>query len=69
MAMDRACGQGRGSCMAQSADETAHVQSHRRGRAAGHRDRIGIGREGGLEGLMGYLEQKTILIDGMPERL
>lgn len=29
----------------------------------------GIGREGGLEGLMGYLEQKTILIDGMPERL
>jgi aldehyde dehydrogenase (NAD+) len=27
----------------------------------------GLGREGGLEGLMGYLEAKTILIDGMPD--
>ena len=26
----------------------------------------GIGREGGLEGLLGYLESKTILLDGMP---
>jgi aldehyde dehydrogenase (NAD+) len=26
----------------------------------------GLGREGGLEGLMGYLETKTILLDGMP---
>jgi acyl-CoA reductase-like NAD-dependent aldehyde dehydrogenase len=29
----------------------------------------GIGREGGPEGLLPYLEMKTILIDGMPERL
>lgn len=29
----------------------------------------GIGREGGLEGLMGYLESKTILLDGMPSAL
>ena len=29
----------------------------------------GIGREGGPEGLSPYLEMKTILIDGMPERL
>ncbi len=26
----------------------------------------GLGREGGIEGLMGYLEMKTILLDGMP---
>jgi acyl-CoA reductase-like NAD-dependent aldehyde dehydrogenase len=26
----------------------------------------GIGREGGVEGLMAYLEQKTMLLDGMP---
>ncbi|NBC36578.1 aldehyde dehydrogenase family protein [Novosphingobium sp. FSY-8] len=29
----------------------------------------GVGREGGLEGLLGYLESKTILIDGMPAQL
>jgi acyl-CoA reductase-like NAD-dependent aldehyde dehydrogenase len=29
----------------------------------------GLGREGGLEGLMGYLESKTILLDGMPAAL
>jgi acyl-CoA reductase-like NAD-dependent aldehyde dehydrogenase len=29
----------------------------------------GIGREGGLEGLMAYLEQKTILLDGQPAAL
>jgi acyl-CoA reductase-like NAD-dependent aldehyde dehydrogenase len=29
----------------------------------------GIGREGGPEGLLPYLETKTILIDGLPERL
>lgn len=29
----------------------------------------GIGREGGIEGLMAYLELKTILIDGMPAQL
>jgi acyl-CoA reductase-like NAD-dependent aldehyde dehydrogenase len=29
----------------------------------------GLGREGGLEGLMGYLETKTILLDGMPTGL
>ncbi|MBK8630535.1 MAG: aldehyde dehydrogenase [Sphingomonadales bacterium] len=29
----------------------------------------GIGREGGLEGLLGYLESKTILLDGMPATL
>jgi aldehyde dehydrogenase (NAD+) len=29
----------------------------------------GLGREGGLEGLMGYLETKTILLDGMPTQL
>ncbi|MEI9852164.1 MAG: aldehyde dehydrogenase [Sphingomonas sp.] len=29
----------------------------------------GVGREGGLEGLMGYLESKTILLDGMPAAL
>lgn len=29
----------------------------------------GIGREGGPEGLLPYVEMKTILIDGMPERL
>ena len=29
----------------------------------------GIGREGGIEGLMAYLETKTILIDGMPTTL
>lgn len=27
----------------------------------------GLGREGGPEGLMGYLEMKTILLDGMPQ--
>jgi aldehyde dehydrogenase (NAD+) len=26
----------------------------------------GVGREGGIEGLLGYLEQKTMLLDGMP---
>jgi len=29
----------------------------------------GIGREGGIEGLLAYTEQKTILIDGMPSQL
>ena len=29
----------------------------------------GIGREGGIEGLLGYLEAKTILIDGEPAAL
>jgi aldehyde dehydrogenase (NAD+) len=29
----------------------------------------GIGREGGLEGLLGYLESKTILLDGMPSNI
>ena len=29
----------------------------------------GLGREGGLEGLLGYTELKTILIDGMPSVL
>ncbi len=29
----------------------------------------GIGREGGVEGLLGYLESKTILLDGMPSVL
>lgn len=29
----------------------------------------GVGREGGLEGLMSYLELKTILLDGAPARL
>ncbi|MEY2943040.1 MAG: hypothetical protein RLY97_1054 [Pseudomonadota bacterium] len=29
----------------------------------------GLGREGGLEGLMGYLELKTILLDGTPSQL
>ena len=29
----------------------------------------GLGREGGLEGLLGYLESKTILIDAMPAAL
>jgi acyl-CoA reductase-like NAD-dependent aldehyde dehydrogenase len=29
----------------------------------------GIGREGGEEGLMAYLETKTILLDGTPERI
>jgi aldehyde dehydrogenase (NAD+) len=29
----------------------------------------GVGREGGIEGLMAYLEMKTILIDGMPAAL
>jgi aldehyde dehydrogenase (NAD+) len=29
----------------------------------------GIGREGGVEGLKGYLETKTILIDGLPTSL
>ena len=29
----------------------------------------GVGREGGLEGLLGYTELKTILIDGMPSVL
>ena len=29
----------------------------------------GIGREGGVEGLKGYLETKTILLDAMPETL
>jgi aldehyde dehydrogenase (NAD+) len=29
----------------------------------------GYGREGGIEGLMGYLELKTILLDGMPASL
>ncbi len=28
----------------------------------------GLGREGGLEGLMGYLESKTILLDGQPSQ-
>jgi aldehyde dehydrogenase (NAD+) len=26
----------------------------------------GLGREGGIEGLMGYLEVKTMLLDAMP---
>lgn len=29
----------------------------------------GLGREGGVEGLMGYLEVKTILLDGVPAAL
>jgi aldehyde dehydrogenase (NAD+) len=29
----------------------------------------GIGREGGVEGLLGYLESKTILLDAMPSAL
>jgi acyl-CoA reductase-like NAD-dependent aldehyde dehydrogenase len=29
----------------------------------------GIGREGGVEGLMAYLESKTILLDGAPAAL
>jgi acyl-CoA reductase-like NAD-dependent aldehyde dehydrogenase len=29
----------------------------------------GLGREGGVEGLMGYLEIKTILLDGVPAAL
>jgi len=29
----------------------------------------GIGREGGVEGLRGYLEAKTIMIDGEPAAL
>jgi aldehyde dehydrogenase (NAD+) len=29
----------------------------------------GLGREGGLEGLMGYMESKTILLDGLPSQL
>jgi acyl-CoA reductase-like NAD-dependent aldehyde dehydrogenase len=29
----------------------------------------GLGREGGIEGLLGYLEAKTILIDAMPTSL
>ena len=29
----------------------------------------GLGREGGIEGLLGYTELKTILIDGMPAQL
>lgn len=29
----------------------------------------GIGREGGVEGLMGYMETKTIMLDAMPARL
>jgi betaine-aldehyde dehydrogenase len=28
----------------------------------------GIGREGGVEGLMPYLETKTVLLDGLPSR-
>ena len=31
--------------------------------------RRGVGREGGEEGLWPYLETKTILLDGAPERL
>jgi hypothetical protein len=27
----------------------------------------GVGREGGPEGLMPYVETKTMLLDGMPE--
>jgi acyl-CoA reductase-like NAD-dependent aldehyde dehydrogenase len=29
----------------------------------------GIGREGGREGLMPYLEVKTLLLDGVPSAL
>ena len=29
----------------------------------------GLGREGGIEGLLGYTELKTILLDGMPSTL
>jgi aldehyde dehydrogenase (NAD+) len=29
----------------------------------------GIGREGGVEGLIGYLESKTMLLDAMPSAL
>jgi len=29
----------------------------------------GVGREGGLEGMMSYLELKTILLDGQPATL
>ena len=29
----------------------------------------GIGREGGVEGIIGYLETKTILLDGAPSKL
>ncbi len=29
----------------------------------------GVGREGGIEGLLGYLELKTMLLDAMPEKL
>jgi acyl-CoA reductase-like NAD-dependent aldehyde dehydrogenase len=29
----------------------------------------GVGREGGVEGLMAYLETKTVLLDGPPAHL
>jgi acyl-CoA reductase-like NAD-dependent aldehyde dehydrogenase len=62
-------------------DRARHVAGQLRSGTVGHNDmrndfgiafggfkQSGIGREGGREGLLPYLEVKTVLLDGVPER-
>jgi aldehyde dehydrogenase (NAD+) len=70
-----------GSVFTEDVDRAREVAGQLRSGTVGHNDmlndfgiafggfkRSGIGREGGSEGLLPYLEAKTVLLDGVPER-